>query len=179
MKIIRKNHQGFTLIELMLAISLFMILSSFTIINYRANEKVRLLKTQAQEIVSGLQKIQNMALTGETVDGEVPLSYQFIINDCLNSNDCSYKLQAVIPGNESIDISNSSLRSAIVEVGSGNDLVAKFYPPRGKIILIDSAQHELIDSSIEITNAGHDGYFCIKINAVSGRIDYISGKCNQ
>jgi len=180
--IIRNKNCGFTLIELLLAISLFMILSSFTIINYRTNEKVRELKNQAQLLVSGLQKIQNMALTGESVNGLTPLAYKFSIAEC--SENCSYGLSAIVSSDLEVaeePISSSALKSVTISI-AGNPpggLAAKFSPPRGKMSLqsADGAPTAYADAAIEISNANHDGYFCVKLNSVSGRIDYISGQC--
>lgn len=180
--IIKNENYGFTLIELMLAISLFMILSSFTIINYRTNEKVRELKNQAQEVVSGLQKIQNMALTGETVNGKLPLSYKLSIAEC--SDDCSYKLSALVssdPAEPEEIISTTALKSVTISIKNNpaGGLAVKFSPPRGKMALQSASDAEAtyIDTEIEISNANHDGYFCVKLNTVSGRIDYSSGPC--
>lgn len=173
----KRNRRGFTLIELMVAISIFTLLSSFTIINYRVNEKVRALKNQAQELVSGIQKIQNMALTGETVNSEVPIIYKFSLADCVDN--CVYKLSAVISPTEETIISQTALKAVninITPLASGG-IVAEFAPPRGKMLL--HAQNDptetYADTAIEIKNS--DVAVCIRLNAISGRIDYISGAC--
>jgi len=158
-------NRGFTLIELLVAIGIFTLLSSFMVVNYRDNETIRTLKNQAQETIAGMEKIQNMALTGESVNGASPASYQFSIAEC--AANCSYKLSAVFADHTDV-ISQTNLKSVSIK----GSLQADFSPPRGNMTI---SPGNLSTAAFEIYNA--QAAYCVKVNSVSGRIDLVSGSC--
>jgi prepilin-type N-terminal cleavage/methylation domain-containing protein len=165
-----KNKFGFTLLELLIAISIFAILTSLVGISYRSNEKLRQLKDQSQIIVDGLQKAQNMALTGEavTIDGDlvVPSSYIFNLNSC--TNNCFYTVTAAGTSG-SVELSKVELKN----LSANTNLQAQFTPPRGKMAL-NGNQTEV---KLQISNSVGDD-FCIKVNSISGRMDIASDECH-
>lgn len=165
-----KSDRGFTLIELLVAIGIFTLLSSFLVVNYRGNETIRTLKNQALEAVAGLQRAQNMSLTGETVGGGSPSSYAFAIADC--AADCAYSLSAFFPDNSSLAISQAALKNAAVKTFQPGGIRIDFSPPRGNMAI---SPGNLNTAAFEIYNA--QAAYCVKLNSVSGRIDLVSGSC--
>lgn len=166
----RWNERGFTLIELLVAIGIFTLLSSFLVVKYRGNETIRTLKNQALEAVAGLQRAQNMSLTGETAGGGSPSNYVFAIADC--SADCAYSLSAFFPDNSSLEISRSALKNVAVKTFQPGGLRIDFSPPRGNMAI---SPGNLNTAAFEIYNA--QAAYCVKLNSVSGRIDLVSGTC--
>ncbi len=167
---ITKNTGGFTLIELLVSIAIFSLMTTFLIVNYRVDEQARILKNQSQEVVSALEKIQNMALTGETVNSVSPSIYRFSINNCLIS--CFYKLSGISADDAELPVIQKALASVSVQTNQPGGLAINFYPPRGNMLIqpgdLDSAGFELSNGSAS---------YCIKVNAVSGRIDSLFGHC--
>lgn len=164
------NRRGFTLIELLLAISIFSMLSSFVVANYRSNEKIKILKNQAQMVVDGLQKTQNMSLTGATVGDLFPLSYEFEISDC--SEVCSYKIRAEMI-DEEVLISQVNFYNLTIKTSEASGiLAASFFAPRAKMTL----NNQKNEAFIELSNK-ENYFYCVKINSLSGRIESKSGGC--
>lgn len=169
----RFSGRGFTLIELLVSIAIFASLSSFLIVRYRDNEKIRTLKNQAQEAIAGLEKVQNMALTGATVDSLAPSLYRFSIADC--SENCGYELTAVFSDGSELPISptaQTQLKSVRVSADPASELAVEFSSPRGKMALLPG---NLDSAAFEISN--DQAAYCVKLNAVAGRIDLASGAC--
>lgn len=161
-----RDDRGFTLIELLVAISIFTLLSSFMVVSYHNDEKAKVLKTQAQDVLTGLQQVQNMALTGELIDGISPISYKFLLSDC--DNNCIYYLSAVLADGTQLPIAQKSLKSVAVDVQSASGLDVNFLPPRGKIeIAVPNGPDA---ATLKISNSQSVSY-CIKLDSVSGRMD--------
>lgn len=65
-------RRGFTIIELLVAISIFIIVTGLVVANFRRGARSDELKIAAAGLASILQRAQTMALTGETINGKVP-----------------------------------------------------------------------------------------------------------
>lgn len=164
------TKRGFTLIELLVSISIFGLLSSFVVANYSGNERTRLLKNQAQLIISGLEKTQNMSMTGTLTNEVTPLSYKFLIKPC--QTDCYYEIVAVINSEEEVLVSKTSLRNTKIKTSSGQELSASFQLPRGRMSLNNDEA-----TAVWLEASNNDTTYCLKVTAVSGRIDLSKGNC--
>jgi prepilin-type N-terminal cleavage/methylation domain-containing protein len=154
---------GFTIVEMMTVIFIMSILSTIVVASYRNNEEARNLKLQAQLAVDGLERAQNYALTGSTVNGnQIPVAYQFIVKQCFEEIDnCQYEIWAKINNGETdIFIESRSFN----KVNIGNNFSVDFFLPRGKIEITEEAKE-----NFTITN--DVGSYLIEVNAVSGRIN--------
>lgn len=60
-----RKKQGFTIIELIIAVAIIVILSGIVLANYHASRRQQTLTAEAQKLASTLRKAQNMALAGE------------------------------------------------------------------------------------------------------------------
>ena len=61
---LENKQKGFTLIELIVVMTITIILSSLVLANYRDGQKRYALAQSAQQLVSDLRRIQNMAMNG-------------------------------------------------------------------------------------------------------------------
>jgi prepilin-type N-terminal cleavage/methylation domain-containing protein len=74
-----KNQHGFTIVELIVTMSIMAILASMVVINFRANEIENLLDQEAQRYVTVVRQAQNYALTGQKFEDQVPKAYGLYI----------------------------------------------------------------------------------------------------
>ncbi len=75
MDILKKN-KGFTVMELLISLSIFIVITLLVISNFRIGDKRSRLRLHAQEVASALRDAQNLALTATPLpDGYVPAAY--------------------------------------------------------------------------------------------------------
>lgn len=67
-----KKGAGFTIIELLVVIAIVGIISSIMVVNFRKSEESNKLQRAAQQVVQGIRKAQNMALSSIEVPGKCP-----------------------------------------------------------------------------------------------------------
>lgn len=169
---------GFTLIEILIVISIISFFSAFLVVNFRSNEKLKEVKNQALVVVDGLKRVQTMALTGEKVEEIYPLRYIFSINKCSDGN-CYYGIKRDDVDRDPFE--TVDLKNMVVEIMDGNgrsvqSLDASFLPPRANIKLLAGGITE--EATIKLIHIKDDNLTrCIKINSISGRIDVLT--CSQ
>ncbi len=86
-----KDGAGYTLIELLISISIFAILSSITVFGFRGVGRANMLKQASAELVANLRMIQSLATTGgsvKTCGGEMPVTACTTGGDCGASWSC-------------------------------------------------------------------------------------------
>ncbi len=166
--------RGFTLVELLVAMAIVSLLSTFVVFKYVENDQVKHLKNQAELIIDGLEKTQNMALTGQTTSDRTPLAYRFQLAEC--TTDCSYQIVAVFAadGQDEEVVENKNFGQALITTNTGQPLLATFNLPRGRLSLNDNQA-----DSAWAQIANEDSFFCVKVIAVSGRLDLLSGECTN
>jgi prepilin-type N-terminal cleavage/methylation domain-containing protein len=167
--ILLSDKKGFTLMELLIGLAVFALLCTFLVASYHNNEKAQKLKDRAQNLVLALQKVQNMALTGQEVNGLTPARYEFSISNC-EIGSCSYSLLA--DGSVFSDVSLSDIGIGIKSPAS-SPLIVAFSPPRGNMSLSASANTAAFDIFTEDASLA----FCLDLNAISGRINLSSIAC--
>lgn len=93
---------GYTLAEVLVAISIFMLIATVGFVNIRYANKNEDLRVTARELTLHFREMQSSALNGKVYNTSVPKGYGiFFANKC--SNNCSYKLFADIDGNFKFD----------------------------------------------------------------------------
>ncbi len=166
------NNQGFTLMELLVAISIFSLLTTFVVASYASNEKSRLLKLEASKVLVGLQKAENMAITGQFFDLFIPSVFEFSLSDC--PSNCFYVLSAKDVSGNSKELEKQELKGLAVDISDGKQALFKFSAPRGRLeILVD----ENTQTSIKINLGDSDTSYCLEASSVSGRIGLKEGSC--
>lgn len=170
------NNQGFTIMELLVAISIFSILTTFVVFKYADNEKLRSLKLESSKILFVLQKAENMAITGQIFDSFVPISYEFSLFDC--SDNCFYDLKIKDVNNNERLLEKQELKRLQIKLpNSYKQVLFKFLPPRGRLEIIVDEINKITVSSIKIDIGNDDIFYCLEVSSVSGRIDLKNGKC--
>ena len=179
MKINIIKQSGFTLIELMIVISIIGIFSALTIVNFRGNEKTREMNNQALLLLDGISRMQTSALSGTIINGQVPIAYRLLIDKCLAN--CSYNLSASTTIGL-INIDDITLKNSVVDIinsngiSLGNNLKVEILPPRGNLaIYVDN--NPPLDNEITIKLSHVDNPAIVKkirINGISGRLDILN-----
>ena len=176
---ILKKQLGFTLMELMVAVSIMSLLTTFVVANYSSNEKERNLRQEAGKVLWSIEQAQNMSLTGEVFGGFIPDSYEWQIKNCAIDS-CTVliiakKADGSLPNNQKT-VQTIVLKKVGLSIDNGgsNDgtLVATFAPPRGKMQLTDNQT----TIKINIFNE-EDSNYCLEGNTISGRLGLSSGIC--
>ncbi len=177
-----RKGAGFTLIEIMIAVAIFAVLSSIMILNFRVDAKSKELKNDCQKITDALKQAQTMALSGRQVadnSGQtfIPNGYEFVPSSCSGSACRSINLIA------STSINNIPVLGVIQleksEIYSPNGLIITFFPPSADSqILINGNSTTSVQIKVEhILDPNLSK--CIIYNSISGRMDILnSNSCN-
>lgn len=68
-----QKQKGFTLAEMLVVMAIITIISTVVLAQYRAGEKQNLLRLETQKLVNNLRKMQNMSLSSQEHNGQIPL----------------------------------------------------------------------------------------------------------
>lgn len=169
------NNRGFTLMELLVAMSIFSLLTTFVVAKFSFSERSRSLKLEASKILFALQKTENMAITGQIFDSFIPLVYEFSLADC--SEDCFYLLGAKDASGDYRELERQELKGLSVDVKGTDRVLFRFLPPRGFLEIIVGEQEGQSQQSAEATIGDNDISYCLEAGAVSGRINLKNGAC--
>lgn len=165
--------RGFTLIEMLVVISIVGMLSSLLIVNYRRDERSRKLRNSTLLVLDGIKKVQTMSFAGRKVSGQFPVSYSFIMDNCTSG--CFYKLVANLSDESTIDIETIFLSQTDVsmEIIDGLQSEIIFSPPRGNLE-IENDGFSVDDITFKLEHPYENDFYCLVVNRVSGRMDIIS-----
>ena len=87
MSFVNKNKRGFTLIEVLISIAIFIIILTLVVVNHRHGENASTFRLQAFNIEDLIYSVRNMALTGQKIQDTIP-SNGYGLN--INIEDDSY-----------------------------------------------------------------------------------------
>ena len=82
-----KERKGYTLLELIISISIFAIISVVVINNFRQGEKMDDLRTGSIELVNNFREAQNLGMSGQIVN--ICNGGDNNLNPCNNDTDCT------------------------------------------------------------------------------------------
>ena len=167
---IKKLQQGFSLPELLVAIAIVGLISTITVVNFRAGQKKDVLNFAADELASNLRGVQVSALSGELVNGEEPRG-GYGMNFVSGQNSYTYFANAdnvdYVFGEDDAEIRTYNLPQGVTLDSSNLDVV--FKQPR-PTIFINGAEEE-IEAQIILRHEDVTETKTIIINRISGRID--------
>jgi prepilin-type N-terminal cleavage/methylation domain-containing protein len=176
----KKNQSGFTLIEILIAIAIFSILSSIMILNFRGDNKTKELKNDCQKITDALRQAQTMALSGQQVTNGagkifIPDAYRFM-PVCSGSTCKSLRLVA---SSSPTSFLISTIRLDKSEIYGLNILAINFIPPSAdSSILINGVATTSVNMKVRHTQ-NNTLSRCVSYNSISGRIDILDiSQCN-
>jgi len=73
-------NKGFTLIELLVVTGIIVLFTALILPNYRAGDQQLVLQRAAYKLAQDLRRAQEMALSSQKFDGEVPAGYGIYLN---------------------------------------------------------------------------------------------------
>ncbi|MCD4705936.1 prepilin-type N-terminal cleavage/methylation domain-containing protein [bacterium] len=179
MKIARKttnNNFGFSLIELLVSVSILIIITSISVNSFSMWQKNENLKQSALTLMSNIQKTQVMSLSGQMYNGSVPDSYGVYFND---TNLTSYIIFADVDGDHIYDNDGTEMLATYdllddVSISNltpvtSNELTIIFKLPKAQIYV----NQAIIDSQaeIEIIHNITSQLKTIKVKRITGQID--------
>lgn len=168
-----KNNGGFTLIEMMVIIGIFVIVSAMVLVNFRKGENSTAFLLATEEVSSNIRKTQTQTLTGST-EQEITASGGFGVYFDMAAPD-QYLIfrddgnQIYESGNDTI-IETMILPTNVTIASLSNDpLTIVFKPPKPTVYLnggiVDNSADIYLSSSKIDDKQGH-----ININRITGRV---------
>lgn len=177
------GHSGrlnsFTLIEILISMAIFIVLLLFVLVNYNHGENSNSFRLQAFDLEDLIYSVQNMALTGQKIDNEIPDNYG--INFTLDNN--TYTIFGDLNDNEIYDSGTDSIYSSgslynNIEF-SENEITCEseedpdsydivFIPPQPEMIINNNEDNNECNLSIISNNV--DGRWDIFFDAITQRV---------
>ena len=185
--------KGFSLIELLISISILAAITVFTVTNLVSSPRNQELKSNAADLASLFRKAQIWSLTGHQVNGQVPNGgYGLSIPAC-GTAPCKVRLFADLDGSLTYNSAGNLLGTpatnpteekieelvlskfvTVAPPGIGVDLL--FKPPQGLVCLYDTASVQCppASSNVIFALAGLGDYasasFQVQVSTVSGQV---------
>jgi len=113
--------KGFTLIELIVVISIIVLITALTLPNYRAGDKLLALQRATHKLSQDLRRAQEMAISAKEFEGEVS-AYGIYLNE---DQPTKYILFADIDGDQEYSGLNEQVEEITLET---NIEIREFYP---------------------------------------------------
>ncbi len=155
---------AFTLIEILISMAIFILLLTFVLVNYNHGENSNTFRLQAFNIEDLIYSVQNMALTGQKIDGNIPDNYG--INFDLENN--TY----VIFG----DLNDDKIYNLGDSVYSSGSLYDNIEFDQGEITCVSEADPSFYDIVFmppqpEMIINSNETYYECKLSIISNRVD--------
>lgn len=170
-----RNKNGFTLVEMLVSISILVVLSTMLIANFNAGERQTRLNASANVLSSEIRKVQNMVLNGAKFgDKEMPFGGYGI-----HFENNKYILFADNNSNKVYDLSEGMATTTLKDIQlefSFNNLL--FTPPKAQVCMNNDGCSPC-DCNIKnrgvftatTTHAITGDKIGVKVNQISGRVD--------
>jgi len=162
------KNKGFTLVELLVVISIISLLSLLLLTNYRAGDAQLKLQRSSYKLAQDIRRAEEMAISAKDFQGIIPGGYgiyfnlnqpsQYILFADLNSNKQYNVAEAV----EILKFENTVSLQTLVPISANNSLTVIFSPPDPTINFSPDAA----SASITIKTVGAAIQKTIQINKV-------------
>lgn len=167
--------RGFTIIELLVAMSIFVIITAMVVANFRAGSRSDELRIAAETLVSNLRKAQNMALAGQLKDGISPLGGYGVYFKLAESD--RYIIFADLDGELDYDMGEALADGTVilprdVRIDGIQPTVIStvvFKPPKPTIYINSGVQENSLSIKLKHNLSGKTKL--IVINRISGQIN--------
>ena len=179
MKFSFKKKKAFTLIEILVSISIFIIILSITIVNYRQGENSNLFRMDAFNVEDLIRTTQNISLTGKEIENNyIPDAYgiffsdsdQIIIFGDSNSNN-TFDEGIDVVFSESVlseDVFFNGYFAFCESMISSPNLNISFIPPQPTMLINDIPT---CTSSVVLLNSNSaSGEWAVYFDAIVGRV---------
>ncbi len=192
MKIAKK---AFTVLEVLISITIFLVITGLILANYKKSENNNTFRLQSFDIEDSIRLVQNMSLTGQKINGEIPgnaygISFDMasgtykIFGDrgddnCkgfFNDYRCSAPNEIDLRGQEYAINKNLYFSSFCGKTGDNKRLDIFFSSPRGNINTIvydkgdESSRLNFGECRILLKSNRADGSWSIVISTSTNRI---------
>jgi GxxExxY protein len=177
---IRLENSGFTVLELMVVIGIFVMMLVLTVPNFKSFDKNQVLESEADKVFSILRQAQIWALTGQTIAG-TRYNYGIHFNVCVSGATCYYTFFSDnwTTGNKRFDageaynvgqvaLSRGLYTSALSPNSNGLDVV--FRAPDGQVYF-NGVEGSEISAQITLSSSLTGRTRSITINGKSGQIN--------
>ncbi len=163
-----KCNRAFTLVELLVVISLISLFSVLMMVNYRAGDAQLKLQRSSYKLAQDIGRAEEMAISAKSFQGTIPGGYGIYFN--LNSPG-QYILFADLNGNkqydanemvETLNFENTVSLQALTPIAADNSLAVIFSPPDPTISFFPDA----VSVSVTIKTAGLTSQKIIQVNKV-------------
>lgn len=161
----QKFTTGFTLVELLAAMTIILVLSATILVNYRAGERSLSLDQSAAILGQNLRKVEEMAMSTKEFQGIIPQGgyginlkteddFYIIFADCGSIPNSQYDSSGTPCNGSSEKVEQVSLgkRSKIASLFSGSSLSIiniVFVPPIPSVIISGTGNEAVIKLSLE------------------------------
>lgn len=153
------KNKGFTLIELLVVTSIIVLFTALVLANYRLGEKQLGLQRAAHQLAQDLRRAQEMALSSQKINGQVPKGYGVYFN---KNQAFQYILFADLDGNQQYSGSSEKKEEKTLEgivrisqlspeSDSDSALTITFVPPDPTTVFYPDAATAFITLSAEGT----------------------------
>jgi prepilin-type N-terminal cleavage/methylation domain-containing protein len=164
---IKKNQKGFTLIELIIAISVIVISSSLLLASYKNDGKKNALLLAGQKMVSDIKTAQSASFTSKKLETTLPYGWG-IYFDIANNHYITFadldndKLYDVAEKNQEIDLSQNITLDSITANNTTYNQANLFFEIDSGSVLFEGSQFSTETSTIKIINQDNTpGYITI------------------
>lgn len=183
------KQKSFTLVEMLIVLSIISILSVSMIINNQSNQSRNDLLNASKTLALDIRKAQNMAMNSASESGEVPCGYgiMFYNNPVLNQylsfyetmdvpgSDCAVNKQygSVSAGEEEyakelVDFKNQGIKIGSIEIdGVSADTANLFFSPPDPIFYVEGVMGKNIKITLKADGKTCPSDFCKSILANS------------
>ena len=176
---ITKKQLGFTLAELLVSISIFIMITTIVLADFKSNSRSQQVKFNAQDLSSVIRKAQFMSQFGRTTEHNgnvVPIGgYGVYITQCATPP-CEYLIFADYDGELDYDIGEEVAGETytfpptiIVPTVTQSPLSLVFKPPR-PLVCVNQDCSKTNDAVITIKQQSTTDTAIVSINPLSGKV---------
>ena len=166
-----KNSAGFTLVELIVVVTMTIMLTSIILVNFRPLREQQEINLATQDMISKIREVQNYVLSGRTlpVVDEAARSYQIIFTSDFSSYAINYVISTGTTTLEVVNLpQNMKVQQVFLGVTPKANISVRIESPFGKIS-VDGVSSQVGEIRLVQTSSGRTK--TITIDPISGRIE--------
>lgn len=176
----KTNRRGFTVAELLVSISIFMMITTVVLANFRSNSRSEQVRFNAQDLASIIRKAQLNSQYGRSVssngDATVPIGgFGIHIEQC-TSGPCEYRLFADVDGQLDYDSEEEAtsevylLPVSMHVVGLPAAVTDLVFKPPQPFVCVNADCDGATDVDIVLEHRATQEQAVISINPLSGKV---------
>lgn len=171
-----ESQKGFTLVELIVMIGIFGIITGVVVVNLRGGSPAREVQLQADNLASLMRQAQVQALGGEPFEGTVPVGGFGVNVAVCSSAPCSVTLFADADGDFTYDVGTEEIETlsfgrhvTIESISTGSPVDVVFKPPK-PFICINRQCSGVDEVIITLGSEQTSREVSVVVNQISGQV---------